>query len=60
MPISPYTSWQYIVRGMVVVYEKACNFRSNNVHDQLNDRPDSGTFVYDSLCSKVFRYMAAW
>ena len=43
-----------------MVYEKACNFRSNNVHDQLNDRPDSGTFVYDSLCSKVFRYMAAW
>ena len=34
-------------RGMVVGHEKV-------------DWPDAGTFVYDSLCNKVFRYMAGW
>ena len=43
-----------------MVLEKACNFPSNNVHDQWNDRPGTGIFVYDSLCNKVFRYMAGW
>ena len=36
----------YFFREIVVVHEKACNFR---VYDQLNDRPDAVTFVYDIL-----------
>ena len=38
---------KYFFRGMVVGHEKV-------------DWPDAGTFVYDSLCNKVFRYMAGW
>ena len=43
-----------------MVHEKAWNCRLNNIHDEWNDRPDAETFVYDSLCNKVFQYMAGW